>query len=219
MATTSPTAPAPPIAPLATLSFTLALVALSGYVDAVSYLRYNKLYVSFMTGNTTSLGVAIAKHDASKVVLLFGVITLFVTGVVAGNLLARRAGPWGRTVVLLTVATLLLLAGAWLAGAIVCLALAMGALNATVHKEGAVAVSLTFVTGTLVHFGLGLADLVSGRTPEKGWPGSVTFWLAFLGGALAGGALLVQWEALVLPVAVGCSLLLALVARRIRDTQ
>ncbi|WP_375419095.1 YoaK family protein [uncultured Hymenobacter sp.] len=212
-------APGPAIAPVATLSFTLALVALSGYVDAVSYLRYNKLYVSFMTGNTTSLGVAIAKHDASEVMLLFGVIALFVTGVMAGNLLARRAGPWSRTLILLVVAALLLLAGVWPAGAIACLVLAMGALNATVHKEGSVAVSLTYVTGTLVHFGAGLADLVSGRAPEKGWPGPVTFWLAFLGGALAGGALLVQWGALALPVAVGCSLLLALVAWRVRDTQ
>ncbi len=212
-------APAAPAAPLATLGFTLALVALSGYVDAVSYLRYDKLYVSFMTGNTTSLGVAIAQHDASKVVLLFGVIALFVTGVMGGNLLARWAGPWGRTVVLLVVAALLLLAGGWPAGAIAGLALAMGALNATVHQEGAVAVSLTYVTGTLVHFGVGLADLVSGRTPEKGWPGPVTFWLAFLGGALAGGALLVQRGVLALPIAVGFSLLLALLARRVRDTQ
>ncbi len=215
----APATPDPPAAPPATQSFTLALVALSGYVDAVSYLRYNKIYVSFMTGNTTSLGVALAQRDGGKVVLLFGVIALFVTGVLAGNLLQRRAGQWGRTVVLFAVAALLLLAWPWPAGTIACLALAMGVLNATVHKEGSVAVSLTYVTGTLVHFGVGLADLVSGRTPEKGWPGPVLFWLAFLGGALAGGALLVQRDALALPVAIGLTLLLALVTRRVRDTK
>ena len=215
----TPAPAATPDAPVATLSFTLALVALSGYVDAVSYLRYDKLYVSFMSGNTTSLGVAIAKHDAGKVVLLFGVIALYVTGVMGGNLLTRRSGPWSRTLILLVVAALLLGAGVWPAGAIACLVLAMGALTAVVHKEGSVSVSLGYVTGTLMQIGRGLADLVSGHAPEKGWPGLFTFWLAFLGGALTGGALLAQFGGLVLPIAVGISLLLALLARRVRDTQ
>ncbi|AMJ67477.1 YoaK family protein [Hymenobacter sp. PAMC 26628] len=209
----------PAIALLATQSFTLALVTLSGYVDAISYLRYDKLYVSFMSGNTTALGVALAQHSASKIVLLFGVVALYVTGVMGGNLLSRWAGQWSRTLVLLVVAALLLGAGAWPAGAIACLALAMGVLTATVHKEGSVSVSLGYVTGTLMQIGRGLADLVSGHAPAKGWPGLFSVWLAFVGGALAGGALLVQRGALALPVAVGGSLLLALLARRVRDTK
>ena len=119
---------------------------------------------------------------------------------------------------LLVVAALLLVAMAWPAGAIACLALAMGALTATVHKEGSVSVSVGYVTGTLMQVGLGLADLVSGHAPAKGWLDLVSFWLAFLGGALAGAALLAQLGGLVLPVAVGSCLLLALVARRVRDT-
>ncbi|WP_375419198.1 YoaK family protein [uncultured Hymenobacter sp.] len=211
--------PGPAAVPPATLRFTLALVALAGYVDAVSYLRYQGLYVSFMSGNTTALGVAIAKQTTSKIGQLAGVLALFVVGALLGNLLARWARQWGRTLILTCVAGLLLLAGAWPAGAIACLTLAMGALNATVHKEGSVTVSLTYVTGTLVHFATGLADLLSGQAPAKDWPGLLTFWLAFLGGALAGAVLLVQQGPLALPIAVGLALVLALVARRVQGTQ
>ena len=214
----APLAPASAAVPLGTLSFTLALTALGGYVDSLSYLRYQKLYVSFMSGNSTALGVALGKRDASQAVLLFGVIALFMTGALVGNLLAHWAGQWSRTVVLGAVAALLL-AGAWPAGGIGCLALAMGALNATVHQEGGVKVSLTYVTGTLVSLGMGLANLLTGQAPPAGWPGPILFWLAFVGGALVGAVAVLHAGALALPGAVGLSLLLALVGRRVRDTQ
>ena len=80
-----PDTPAAPAAlPLGALSFTLALVALAGYVDAVGYLRFQGVFVSFMSGNTTSLGVAVAEENTSKLLELAGVIGLFVVGVVGG---------------------------------------------------------------------------------------------------------------------------------------
>ena len=204
--------------PLGALSFTLVLVALAGYVDAVGYLRFQGLFVSFMSGNTTSLGVAVAQENGAKAGELAGVAGLFVAGVVGGSLLHRWAGRWGNTLILLTIATLLLLAYTCPAAAIAGLTLAMGTLNASVHEVGHVKVSLTFVTGTLVRFGTGLADWLSGQAPAQDWLWPVTLWLAFLAGALGGAAALRHLGPLALPAAAGLSLALAGLARRVRGT-
>ncbi len=50
--------------------------------------------------------------------------------------------------------------------------LAMGALNAAMHRAGKVAVSLTFVTGTLVRFGQGFGDFLAGRGSRLGLGGA-----------------------------------------------
>lgn len=214
-----PDTPAAPAAlPLGALSFTLALVALAGYVDAVGYLRFQGVFVSFMSGNTTSLGVAVAEENTSKLLELAGVIGLFVAGVVGGSLLHRRAGSWGNTLLLLVILNLLVLAYALPVAAIESLVLAMGVLNASVHQVGRVKVSLTFVTGTLVRFGTGLADWLSGQAPAQDWLWPTTLWLAFLAGALGGAAALRHLGGAALLGAAGLSLGLALVARRVRGT-
>jgi uncharacterized membrane protein YoaK (UPF0700 family) len=204
--------------PLGALGFTLGLVALAGYVDAVGYLQFQGVFVSFMSGNTTSLGVAVASADAGRGWELAEVITLFVVGVVGGSVLHRRAGRWGNSLILVLLATLLLLAYATPVAAIASLVLAMGALNATVHQVGRVKVSLTFVTGTLVRFGTGLADWLSGQAPAQDWLWPVTLWLAFLGGALGGAAALEHLGSHALLGAAGLSLGLAAVAGRVRGT-
>ena len=211
-------APAPDALPLGALSFTLALVALAGYVDAVGYLRFQGVFVSFMSGNTTSLGVAVAEEDTNKLRELAGVIGLFVAGVVAGSLLHRRAGRWGNTLLLLVILNLLVLAYALPEAAIESLVLAMGVLNASVHQVGRIKVSLTFVTGTLVRFGTGLADWLSGQAPAQDWLWPVTLWLAFLAGALGGAAALRHLGSAALLGAAAFSLGLATVARRVRGT-
>jgi uncharacterized membrane protein YoaK (UPF0700 family) len=213
------TSAAPTALPLGALSFTLALVALAGYVDAVGYLRFQGVFVSFMSGNTTSLGVAVAREDASRAWELAEVLGLFVAGVVGGSLLHRRAGTWGNTLLLLVIVNLLVLAYTLPTAAIEGLVLAMGVLNASVHQVGRVKVSLTFVTGTLVRFGAGLADWLSGQAPAQDWLWPVTLWLAFLAGALGGAAGLAHLGAEALLAAAGLSLGLAAVARRVRGTE
>ena len=117
-----------------------------------------------MSSNTTSLGVAVAKADVAKLRQLSLVISLFVGGMVLGTLLHHRVGDrWAASVILSVVAALLALAHAYPGLAAGGLALAMGVLNASVHEVGGVKVSLTFVTGTLVKVGTGLADLLSGQ--------------------------------------------------------
>ncbi len=209
---------APAAAPLAALSFTLTLVALAGYVDAVGYLRFAGLFVSFMSGNTTSLGVAVAHEDAARAGELAGVVALFVAGVVVGSVLHRWAGRWGNTLLLVVIANLLVLATALPPTTITSLVLAMGVLNASVHQVGRVKVSLTFVTGTLVRFGAGLADWLSGAAPAHDWLWPVTLWLAFLAGALGGAAAQQHLPQIDLLLAASLSLALAGAARWVRGT-
>ena len=67
--------------------------ALAGYVDAAGFLSANRYFVSFMSGNTTRLGVALgtSPHDAIVPALLIGG---FIAGVTAG---AAAASTWSPT--------------------------------------------------------------------------------------------------------------------------
>ncbi|RYY14025.1 MAG: DUF1275 domain-containing protein, partial [Cytophagaceae bacterium] len=53
----------PPPSILAAFGLVLGIVGLAGFVDAYSFIQFKELFVSFMSGNTTSLGVAVAQHD------------------------------------------------------------------------------------------------------------------------------------------------------------
>ena len=204
--------PSPTSSFLAPFGLVLAHIALAGFVDAYSFVQFNKLFVSFMSGNTTSLGVATAHLDGDKLRQLPLVLGLFVSGVVLGSLLHNWAGRWAAALILSVVAGLLALAYARPALAVAGLTLGMGILNASVHEVGGVKVSLTFVTGTLVKFGAGLADLLSGRHQSWEWLWQLTLWVAFVLGAFAGGLALLHLHQYSLLVAAGFSLGLAVVA-------
>lgn len=205
MPTTPPSFPA-------SFGLVLAILALAGFVDAYSFVQFSKLFVSFMSGNTTSLGVAVAHHDGEKLHQLPLVLGLFVGGVVLGSLLHNWAGHWSAALILAVVAALLGLAHGYPAGAIVALTLGMGILNASVHEVDGVKVTITFITGALVKVGAGLADLLSGRHESWAWLWQFTLWLAFGGGALAGATALQHLHQAALLLAAGFSLVLALVA-------
>ncbi|RYY20151.1 MAG: DUF1275 domain-containing protein [Cytophagaceae bacterium] len=202
----------PPSSVLAAFGLVLSIVVLAGFVDAYSFVQFQKLFVSFMSGNTTSLGVAAAKSDSEKLPQLPLVLGLFVGGVGLGTLLHHWAGRWSAALILGLVAGLLGLAYARPALAVTGLTLGMGLLNASVHEVGGVKVSLTFVTGTLVKFGAGLANLVSGRQESWEWLWQIALWGAFLAGAFAGGVAVLRLHESALLVAAGLSLVLAAAA-------
>lgn len=210
----------PPPATRVAFVLVLGIVVLAGFVDACSFVRFQGMFVSFMSGNTTALGVAVARRQAAHGQLLALVLGLFVGGVVLGTLL-RTLLPtrWAAPVLLALVAALLLAAQQFPALGIEGLTLAMGVLNASVHQVGTVAVSLTYFTGALVKAGTGLAHLLSGRHESWAWLGQLGLWAGFLGGALAGAAVVVHHPGAALPVAAGFSTALAglaLAAKRIR---
>lgn len=185
----------------------------AGYVDAVGFLALGGFFVSFMSGNTTRLGVGLAGSAQDGIVAL-GLIVTFVGGVTLGALLGKAAGTHRRSAVLVLVAALLagaiLLHAAHAAAGFAAMALAMGAENALFEHDGEIQVGLTYMTGTLVKAGQHLAAaLVGGH--RWAWIAYVAQWASLAVGALAGAVCYPRlgMNALWLPVALLVALALA----------
>jgi uncharacterized membrane protein YoaK (UPF0700 family) len=163
------------------------LAALAGMVDAIGYLHLSHLFVSFMSGNSTQLGVALGQGDLANAGAIAELIALFVLGAAAGQVLAGLTGRWHLICVLIAVAGLLAIA-AVRATAPEPMVLAMGALNASMHRAGNISVSLTYVTGMLVRLGQGLGDFLTRRLTGWGWLAHASPWVGLIAGATIGSA-------------------------------
>ena len=197
----------------------VAAATLAGFVDAAGFLSADRYFVSFMSGNTTRLGVELIQNPPAAAIpaMLLG---LFVIGVAAGALVAAGAGARRKPAVLGSVALLLALAalthGQGLPTAtLALLVLAMGAINNTFQREGEVAVGVTYMTGALVRLGQGLAARLLGRrnTGSGGW---LLLWGGLALGACAGAASWVHWPLYALWLASGIAAMLAVLAMRLK---
>jgi len=183
---------------------------LAGWVDAVGLARLGGVFVSFMSGDTTNIGVDLGHLDGDHAAVAGLVVALFVVGVVVGELAAPAGGRRGRGLVLLLVTLLLGTAAAIaaqgsgpavahgaarlgaarlaMAGPMTVAApmvLAMGAQNAAIRSRGGVEFGQTYVTGTLVHLGVALADGLRGQGFGKAGA-YFSYWLGLVGGAVLG---------------------------------
>ena len=180
----------------------LTLTAVTGLIDAVSYLRMGHVFVANMTGNVVFLGFAL-QPDAGLSILASAVgIGGFLVGAVAGGRLGRRLDGrprnWLRTVFAVqafVLATVTVLGGLGVLSytghralvTIAVLAATFGLQNATVRRLGAADLTTTVLT-------LGLTGLAAdsrlaggpGARPHRRL-GSV---LAMLAGAATGAVLL-----------------------------
>lgn len=185
------------------------LASLAGIVDAIGYLHLGGLFVSYMSGNSTQLAVALGQGNVRGAGTIAELIALFVIGAAAGQMLADLTSRWHMTWVL-TGVTIFLTIAALLATAAEPMVFAMGALNAAMHRAGTIPVSLTFVTGTLVRFGQGLGDFLMRRTKGWKWIAQATPWVGLIAGATVGGAAYLRMGEAVIWVPVGFAGLLAL---------
>src|SRR6202158_4049604 len=75
-----------------------ALSALAGYVDGIGFLHLGGLFVSFMSGNSTRMGVSLAQGHWLNAIEALGLIALSVAGAAAGSLIVLGRGvnrqPW-----------------------------------------------------------------------------------------------------------------------------
>jgi uncharacterized membrane protein YoaK (UPF0700 family) len=173
-----------------------ALSALAGYVDAIGYLHLGGLFVSFMSGNSTRMGVSLAAGQWAVAAESLGLIALFVVGAAAGSLIVLGHGihrqPW-----LLLAEALLLAAGALAYAldrsnvAVAGIVLAMGLENAVFQIEGGAGLGLTYVTGALVKVGQLLAAALRGG-PRWGFVPNLMLWAALAVGSVC-GALAYHW--------------------------
>ncbi len=193
-----------------------ALTVLAGFVDASGYIHFHHLFVSFMSGNTTQAMVAAATGDGGTLAAVGRTLLLFVAGVTGGEVIAAASPRWGRSLVLLAEVALLAAAFAVHArsgsDAIVAsaMALAMGIQNAAVHKAEGISVALTYVTGTLVHVGRGIAAALRGA---GSWTAILPFlglWIGLATGGLLGATTADRSLALALGIAAGASAALLL---------
>ena len=92
------------------IALACALSALAGYVDGIGYLHLGGLFVSFMSGNSTRMGVSLAEGHWPVAVQAFGLVVLFVVGAAGGSLIVLGHGAHRQPWVLFVEALLLALA-------------------------------------------------------------------------------------------------------------
>jgi uncharacterized membrane protein YoaK (UPF0700 family) len=168
----------------------LLLLMIAGCVDAVGVAELGRYFVSFMSGNTTLMGIALADRDWSTTLLLGGLIALFVGGATVGTLLVEQARDRATGVLLLVEAGLLGLAYVGLGSSrplagIVPLPVAMGLANIVTLRSGSPHPGTTYATGALIRLGIALAGLGRGaRAGDAGFHAAM--WLMLLIGGAAG---------------------------------
>ena len=146
-----------------------------------------------MSGNTTHTAVAMGT-DWASFARIGGTIVVFVAGVLVGELLGPLCGRFGRPAVLAAEAASLWAGLASSLGGFgepwttSVLGFAMGLQNASVHHANGISVSLTYVTGTLVKIGRGLAEALRGMKPVSGVLPYLGLWLAVFVGSVLGAA-------------------------------
>lgn len=198
------------------LALACALSALAGYVDGVGFIHLGGLFISFMSGNSTRLGVMIAELNWPKALEALKLIALFVVGAGLGSLVGHGRGRHRQWMLLVT-ETLLLGAGglAYLLGApditIIAIVLAMGLENAMFQADGGTTgIALTYMTGTLVRIGQLLAAALQGGSPWA-WLPNLLLWSAMVTGAATGTVAYLHLNLAAVWLAAGAALLIAVI--------
>lgn len=170
----------------------IGLTALAGFVDAIGFIELGGYFVSFMSGNSTRLGVGL-ESGLSNALLPAALVGLFVAGVVIGTLAGQWAGRHRPTAVVSLVAGLLATAAlcsdaGYGHATVAAMALAMGAENAVFERNGEVTIGLTYMTGTLVKLGQRLTAALLGQSDRLAWTWYLLLWLGLVAGTFAGAA-------------------------------
>lgn len=176
------------------LGLAVGLSAVAGLVGAAGLLYSAGFAVTFMTGNTErAVNGAHVGGGALSAALL---IVCFLSGVIVASV--ARARHWQRAklgVVLLSLgsnALAVVLDHAapgeveFALGSVAALAFGLGALNTAFTRSGETSMPLSYVTGTLVKIGQGVAAHLIGRRPWA-WVSHALCYAGFVIGALVGG--------------------------------
>ncbi|MBV7566214.1 YoaK family protein [Pseudomonas sp. PDM27] len=172
------------------LSLVAMLSVLAGMTDAIGFMASGD-FVSFMSGNTTRMAVAISTGDLGLTLRLVILVATFIVGNALGIIVSRLGGRRALPL-LLCIATLLCAAAAWpydgQLPALLAAIIAMGMLNAAVEEVNGLPVGLTYVTGALSRFGRGLGRYMLGER-RNGWRVQLIPWTGMFAGAVLGAVL------------------------------
>ncbi len=183
--------------------FAAIFAMIAGYANSYAYVHY-RTYVSFMSGNTTTVGAMTGSGNYDVALPSLVAIAFYVIGVFSGAVLAnsglRRPHRlmFGIVALMLLVVVVITQLGT-VPGilSIALLSLSMGLINTTLSHSGAQSVNLVFVTGTVSRMATHFAMAVT-HAPLPDSQGAwdthrrrafllMGVWGSFLFGALAGG--------------------------------
>lgn len=209
----------PPLAAAA-----ICLAALAGFVDALAFTSLGGFFASFMSGNSTRLGVSIASGSWGNALVAAALVLSFVSGVILASVIVRAQPARDKPMVMAAVTALLVLAAvvAQLSpGPIVLLLLAaaMGAENGVLTRDGEVAFGVTYLSGALVKLGQKLAGALMGDADRWTWVPYLALWAGFVAGVVLGAGASAAWGWTALWFAAGASAALTALMARIARHQ
>jgi uncharacterized membrane protein YoaK (UPF0700 family) len=166
----------------------LVMTAVTGIVDAVSYLALGHVFTANMTGNVVLLGFAVAGVKGLSASRSLAALACFFGGTIFGGRVSTPQAPGPllvETVLLLLASLATLLPGENLSvyWVIAITAAAMGFRNAVVRKIGLPDLTTTVLTLTITGLGAD-SRLAGGENPR--WRRRVAAILALVTGAFAG---------------------------------
>jgi uncharacterized membrane protein YoaK (UPF0700 family) len=191
------------------------LTAIAGWVDAIGFISLGGFYVSFMSGNTTQLGIGLTHVDMSLVRVPAVLLACFVLGALVATLVYALSGRWQLPAILLLEGVLLGFALAFsffqtpMSGTTATLAMAMGTQNAALRSDRGDRIGGTFVTGTVFGLGETLALWSLGRSGPRPALRHAVAWFALAFGAAAGAWAFSAYGLFALAVPAGCILAVA----------
>lgn len=175
------------------LAIFLALIA--GYIDAIGLIQW-KTYVSFMSGNTTSLGAAISTGKSGIIITSVTIILCFLIGIYAGTCLSLSRKIKNQTLIFYLVSVILILYtiiayffNISTFSSIVIVGFSMGMMNTIVTSVGKQNVNTDFVTGTLNSLARNTAmvtmtdDKMEKKESTSNAIHLLLLWIGFLSGA------------------------------------
>ncbi|AME27339.1 hypothetical protein AXG89_26690 (plasmid) [Burkholderia sp. PAMC 26561] len=174
---------------MSALALAGGMAFLAGATDVYGFVELHGLYVSFMSGNTTMLGMLLGSHDFARSVDIAMLVGLFVLGAAGGEALFNISGNHRTAAVVSAVSAMLCIPVAQPHVASLAFVPAMGALNAALTKVNGMSVSLTYVTGALIKFGQGIGNWVTGRRADLSWTLQAPLWASLLAGSCTAAAL------------------------------
>ncbi len=189
------------------------LSGVAGWVDAVSYLKFD-VFAGAMTGNTVLLGISIIKQSPDRVAYQLALIAVFVAFAAFVASISRLG--W-RPSLLLMVEGLFLVASSfstdpWIA----CLmAAAMGIQTTIVPRFLGVSVNTVFITGNIGRLGEALSEIHEPAARARARPLALA-WLCYGIGAALGCAGLSLHRYIMLPPVLILCLVSATLARQPR---
>ncbi len=193
--------------------FASIATASAGFLDAIGYQQLNHLYVSFMSGNSTHLGMSFALGKWSDVLQAFYVISAFVVGSAMGTLISDALERPLLALVLseitLCCVSAFLAAIGFDAPALLLVGLTMGMQNVMHQNVSGTDVGKGFITGALFGFGQAIAHAFKNSVSWSHARVHGCSWISFITGVI-GGTIFVSSVGVAVSLGLACVGLLAM---------